>query len=48
MKKTFSHSTYICEYQIVFAPRYLRKEIWAAKSGGYKWECSENCVKKRK
>ena len=26
--KTLSHSTYICQYQIVFAPKYRRKAIY--------------------
>ena len=26
--KTLSHSTYRCQYHIVFAPKYRRKEIY--------------------
>lgn len=26
--KTLSHSTYRCQYQIVFAPKYRRKVIY--------------------
>ncbi len=28
MKKTLAHSTYRCQYHIVFAPKYRRKEIY--------------------
>ncbi len=32
--KTLSHSTYRCEYNIVFAPKYRRKVIYGQLRGG--------------